>query len=52
MICSTETPGARSKSLNPLGVTSKTANSVTIFLTQPTPVSGSVHFLNIFDSPA
>ena len=35
---STDTPGARSSNLNPFGVTSKTANSVTTFFTQPTPV--------------
>jgi hypothetical protein len=28
IICSTETPGARSSNLNPFGVTSKTANLV------------------------
>jgi hypothetical protein len=31
MICSTETPGARSNNLKPFGVISKTANSVTTF---------------------
>ena len=51
MICSTVTPGARSNNLKPCGVTSKTANSVTTFLTQPTPVNGNVHLLRIFDSP-
>ena len=37
---STEIPGALSKSLKPLSVTSKTARLVTIFLTHPTPVNG------------
>ena len=49
---STETPGALSNNLKPLEVTSRTANSVTTFFTQPTPVKGSVHFFKIFDSPA
>ena len=49
MISSTETPGALSNNLKPFGVISKTANSVTTFFTQPTPVNGSVHFLRIFD---
>ena len=31
---------------------SKTANSVTTFFTQPTPVKGKVHSFKIFDSPA
>ena len=47
MMCATETPGARSNSLNPFGVISITANSVTTFFTQPTPVKGKVHFLRI-----
>jgi hypothetical protein len=50
-MCSTETPGARSKSLKPCGVISKTASSVTTFLTQATPVNGKVHFLRILLSP-
>ena len=47
IISSTETPGALSKSLKPFGVISKTANSVTTFFTQPTPVKGSVQFFKI-----
>src|SRR5204863_3207283 len=34
-ISSTLTPGARSRSLNPCGVTSNTPRSLTIFFTQP-----------------
>ena len=45
-------PGARSKSLKPFSVTSRTASSVTTFLTHPTPVNGKVHFFKILDSPA
>ena len=42
IISSTLTPGALSTSRKPSGVTSKTPRSLTIFLTQATPVSGNV----------
>ncbi len=45
---STETPGALSINLKPFGVTSKTANSVTTFFTQPTPVKGKRAFFKDF----
>ena len=47
----TETPGARSRSLKPSGVTSITARLVTIFFTQPTPVSGREQRLRSLESP-
>ena len=43
IISSTLTNGALSSNLNPFSVTSKTAKLVTTFLTQFTPVIGSVH---------
>ena len=52
IISSTLTPGARSIKWNLPSLISKTANSVTTFFTQPTPVNGKVHALRIFYSPA
>ncbi len=52
-ISSTLTPGARSRRMNPRsGSMSSTARSVTTFLTQPTPVRGSVHSVSSLDSPS
>jgi hypothetical protein len=51
LISSTVIPGALSNNLSPLGVTSNTAISLTIFFTHLTPVSGSVHFGKSLDSP-
>ena len=47
----TDTPGARSRSLKPSGVTSNTARLVTIFFTQPTPVRGREQRLRSLESP-
>ena len=47
LMSSTETPGALSSNLKPpSGKTARTANSVTIFLTQRMPVRGKVQLAN------
>src|SRR5439155_1067732 len=51
-ISSTVTPGARSWSLSPCGVTSMTARSVMMRSTTFFPVSGNVHFLRILELPS
>src|SRR5882672_2935032 len=51
-ISSTVTPGARSMSLSPCGVTSITASSVMMRSTTFFPVSGSVHFSSILEVPS